>query len=169
MRVQMLSRLAYASLAAIFCLMSNGDARAQQPTPAAISIASEILEVKGQLLVLEKLVDGVIQGSLNTLLQLNPNLFKDLNDVAGSLRKEYAPRFAGLKADLAKDYASRFSESELKETASFFKSPLGKKIIEQEAPFIERTMSSAQDWAIKLNEEVLQRFRAEMKKKGHAF
>ena len=169
MRFQMLSRLAYASLTAIFCLMFNGDARAQQPTPAAVSMAGEILELKGQLLVLEKLVDGVIQGSLNTFLKLNPNLFKDLNDVAGALRKEYGPRFAELKTEIARDYASRFTEPELKETITFFKSPLGKKIIDQEAPFIERTMSNAQDWAVKLNEEILGRFRTEMKKKGHAF
>ena len=51
---------------------------------------------------------------------------------------------------------------------AFYKSPIGKKVIVEEPVFVDRTMSAAQDWAIKLNEEALQRFRAEMRKRGHA-
>ena len=57
---------------------------------------------------------------------------------------------------------------ELKEVLAFYKSPIGKKVIVEEPVFVDRTMSAAQDWAIKLNEEALQRFRAEMRKRGHA-
>jgi hypothetical protein len=39
----------------------------------------------------------------------------------------------------------------------------------EEPAFVDRSMTAAQDWAIKLNDEVLQRFRAEMKKRGHPF
>ncbi len=55
--------------------------------------------------------------------------------------------------------------------ATFFNNindPLGKKLLTEEPAFVERTMTFAQEWAIKLNEEVLQRFRAEMKKRGHS-
>ena len=50
---------------------------------------------------------------------------------------------------------------------AFYKSPLGKKLLSEEVGFVDRTMSTAQDWAVKLNEEALARFRAEMKKRGH--
>ena len=167
MRVATLYRLACAGFAALALIAPMKNAQAQQPSPAAIATAGEILDVKGSMAMFEPLVPGVIEQSKTTLLQMNPNLFKDLNEVAGNLRKEYAPRFASLKSDIVKLYAERFTEQELKDTLTFYKSPLGKKILTEEVGFVDRTMSAAQDWAVKLNEEVLSRFRAEMKKKGH--
>ena len=101
---------------------------------------------------------------------MNPNLFKDLNDVANDLRKEYRAA-AGMRCGRMspRSTPSRFTEQEMKDTLAFYKSPLGKKILTEEPAFVDRSMSAAQDWAIKLNDEVLQRFRAEMKKRGHPF
>lgn len=167
MRVAMLSRLVCAGLAALALIAPMKAAQAQQPSSNAIAIANEILEIKGSMAIFEPLIPGVVEQSKTTLLQMNPNMFKDLNDVAGNLRKEYAPRMASLKSDIVKLYAERFTEQELKDTLAFYKSPLGKKLLTEEVGFVDRTMSTAQDWAVKLNEEVLARFRVEMKKKGH--
>ena len=168
MSVQPLVRLAFAGLAAM--LLCAAPARAQQqPTPAQIALTNEIFDIKGSMTLFEALIPGVVERSKDTLLQMNPNLFKDLNDVANDLRKEYAPKLASLRTEVAKIYASRFTEQELKDTLAFYKSPLGKKILTEEVTFVDRSMSAAQDWAIKLNEEVLVRFRTEMKKKGHPF
>lgn len=168
MSAAMLFRLACAGLIVIVQMASTREVRAQQPTPAAISTASEILDIKGSMAVFEPLIPGVIEQSKNTLMQVNPNLFKDLTEVAKDLHKEYAPRMASLRTEIVKIYASRFTEQELKDTLAFYKSPLGKKILAEEVNFVDRTMSTAQDWAVKLNEEMIVRFRAEMKKKGHA-
>ncbi len=167
MSVATLSRLACAGLAVMTLLVPIKAAHAQQPSPSALAMAGEILDIKGSMTIFEPLIPGVIEQSKTTLLQMNPNLFKDLNEVAGNLRKEYAPRMASLKADIVKLYANQFTEQELKDTLTFYKSPLGKKILTEEVAFVDRTMSAAQDWAVKLNEEVLVRFRNEMKKKGH--
>jgi hypothetical protein len=171
MSVQKLVRLAAAGLAAtLLWAAPTTPVRAQQgPTPAQLALANEILEIKGSMLVFEAIVPGVVEKSKNTLLQMNPNLFKDLNEVSLNLRKDYAPKLASLRTDIARIYASRFTEQEMKDTLAFYKSPLGKKILTEEPSFVDRSMSAAQDWAIKLNDEVLQRFRAEMKKRGHPF
>jgi hypothetical protein len=168
MSVQPLVRLAAAGLAALLLsAMTLTPARAQQPTPNAMALANEILATKGSLTIFEAIIPGVVEKSKTTLLQMNPNLFKDLNAVADDLRKEFAPRLAQLRTEIAKIYASRFTEQELKDTLAFYKSPLGKKILTEEVNFVDRSMATAQDWAIKLNDEVLVRFRAEMKKRGH--
>ena len=168
MRVQTLSRLVCAASLAILCVAGSTQGRAQQPSATSISLANEILDIKGSMAIFDPLIPGVVEQSKNTMLQMNPNLFKDLTEVADTLRKEYAPRLASLRSDIVKIYASRFTEQELKDTVAFYKSPLGKKLLTEEPVFVDRTMSTAQDWAVKLNEEVLVRFRAEMKKKGHA-
>jgi hypothetical protein len=161
-------RLALAGLAAMLMLFSAPSARAQQPSANSIAMANEILDIKGSMNLFAPLIPGVVEQSKNTLLQMNPNMFKDLTEVADALRKEYAPRLTALRQDIVKIYAARFTEQELKDTLAFYKSPVGKKLLSEEPAFVERSMSAAQDWAVKLNEEALQRFRAEMRKRGHA-
>ena len=102
------------------------------------------------------------------LLQTNPQLAKDLNDVAAQLRTEFAPRRDELLNEAAKRYAARFSEAELKELINFFKSPLGKKMIQQEPQVLDETFSFVQQqFGPRVAEEAMNRYRAEMKKKGH--
>jgi hypothetical protein len=148
-------------------LMAHGTASAQQPSPASLAAANEILDAKGSTALFEPIVPGVIEQAKNLFLQTNPNLSKDLNDVAANLRKQLALRMGNLKTETAKIYAARFTEQELKDIAAFYASPLGKKMIEEEPKAIDSTMALAQDWANKLSDEVLGLFRAEMKKRGH--
>jgi hypothetical protein len=149
------------------CLAFVGVARSQQPSPAAIATAKELIEIKGALNIFEALVPGVIEQTKNLFLQTNPALSKDLNEVAAQLRAELAPRRAELTEQVALLYAQRFTEQELKSTLLFYKSPLGKKLAAEEPGFVDQSLHFAQDWANKLSEEVVGKMRVEMKKKGH--
>ena len=142
-------------------------APAQQPSATAIAAAKEIMAVKGSLTMFEPIVPGVVEQVKNVLVQQNPNLQKDLTDAAAVLRPKMAPKFEELKDEIAKAYAAHFTEQELKDLLAFFKSPLGKKSLIEEAKFVEQTLTRAQDWSNQLADEVMVQFRAEMKKKGH--
>jgi hypothetical protein len=159
----------FAGAALLLCgsLFTAGTASAQQPTPAAVSMAKEILEVKGSLTMFEPIVPGVIESAKNVFLQQSPNLQKDLNEAAAALRTQLAPRSTELKEEIAKIYAARFTEAELKEALTFFKSPIGQKLLLEEPRFVEASLTRAQDWANRLSEDVMSKFRGEMKKKGH--
>jgi hypothetical protein len=161
------ARFAAAALLICASLFAAGNAAAQQPTPAAISMAKEIMDAKGSFAMFEPLVPGVIETAKNVFLQQSPNLQKDLNETAATLRAQLGPRIAELKEDIAKLYAARFTEAELKEALTFFKSPIGKKLLIEEPRFVEASVSRAQEWANRLSEEVMSKVRAEMKKKGH--
>ncbi len=50
---------------------------------------------------------------------------------------------------------------------TFYKSPLGRKMITQEPVVLDEAFNFVQQWAPRVGEEVMNRFRAEMKKKGH--
>jgi hypothetical protein len=142
-------------------------ASAQQPSPAAVAMAREIVAIKGAAEVFNPIVAGVVEQAKIVLLQTNPMLDKPLAEVAARLRKEYAPRSAELRERVAVLYAARFTEAELKSILAFYKSPLGKKVIETEPQIVDQSMSDAQTWGEKLSEEVIAKFRVEMKKKGH--
>jgi hypothetical protein len=137
------------------------------PSPAAMKMAREIIELKDASALFGPMVPGVIERVRTMLLQTSPTLGKDLGIVADNLRKAFAPRTNDLLNDVAWVYASRFSEAELKEIVTFYRTPTGKKLIAWEPQVFEDAMNGLKVWQEKFAEEVIARFRAEMKKRGH--
>jgi uncharacterized protein len=146
----------------------SAPAHAQQPSANAIAMAREILALKGSAGLYETLPGGVIDRVRTIHLQTNPMLQKPLDEVAASLRKEYLKRATTELGDsLATFYAARFTEAELKTVLAFYKSPAGKKVIDEEPRIFEQYVQHLKDWQDKFGTEVLSRFRIEMKKRGH--
>jgi hypothetical protein len=145
----------------------SGSAPAQQPSPAAVTLAKEIITLKGEDMMLKPLVSGVIEKAKGMFLQTNPMLGKDLNEVAARLHAELAPRTDQALSETAKLYASRFTEQELKDVLAFYKSALGRKVVAEEPAIAVKNVSFLANWADKLSEEVIGKMRAEMRKRGH--
>lgn len=142
-------------------------ANAQQPSAGAIATATKILEIKNAEAMYKPVLIGVIERAKTVLVQANLNLQKPLDDVAVQLTKEFASRGDEVGKELAKRYASAFTEQELKDLLAFYSSPVGRKSVETEPRVLQESMVYMEDWANKLSEEVLTRFRQEMKKRGH--
>jgi len=138
-----------------------------QPSANAIAMAKELMVAKGATAMFDPLVPGIIETTKNTLLPANPGLFKDLNDVATMLRTEFAPRRNQIVDEIARLYAQKFTEAELKELVTFYKSPVGKKFAAEEPIVIDQGLQRAEAWSRQINDEVMTRFRDEMKKRGH--
>ncbi len=139
----------------------------QQPSAAAVALATQLLEIKGGLTGFDPAIDGVVITHKGTMLQINPNLTKDINEVEQIVRKEGAARRDELHKEIAIGYASAFSEQDLKDMIVFYKTPLGKKMIEQEPKAGQESFGRAQVWIDKYAEAVMGKMRAEMKKRGH--
>jgi hypothetical protein len=137
------------------------------PSPAAIATAKEIVSLKGGDALFGSLIPGVIEQGKSMFEQQNPALGKDLTTVAGKLRTELGPRIQEINNEVAKAYASHFTEAELKEMLAFYKSPVGRKMTTEEPKALAQGMNFAQEWAQKFSEEVLSKYRSEMKKMGH--
>lgn len=166
MTLKTFARLAPATLL-VFAL---GFASVQaQPAPSATAIATarDLVETKGGAAMFDPVIVSVVEQTKVALLQTNPQLAKDLNEVSVQLRTEFAPRRDELMAQAAKLYAERFSEQELKDMLAFYKSPLGRKMTLAEPQVLDQTFNYVQDWGQRTSEQVMNRFRAEMKKKGH--
>jgi uncharacterized protein len=142
-------------------------AQAAQPTAAAISMARQIIVLKGAAQMFHPIVANVITQVRNNFLQTNVNLQKDLDEVALKLAGEYNPRVAEVTEHAARIYASHFSEQELSQLVKFYRSPLGKKVIATEPKALDESVAYARQWAQNLSQEILTQFRIEMKKRGH--
>ena len=154
--------------AALALLLHAGPARAQQePSPAAVAAAKELIELKGAMAMFEPLVPGVIETAKNTFLRTSPGLSKDLNEVAAALRTEFAGKRAEIADEIARSYAAQFTDKELREVIAFYKTPAGKKMIDAEPRVLEQSMTRVQSWADRFADDMMTRFRADMRKKGH--
>lgn len=156
------------AVAVIAALLAFGpSAHAQQPTPSALAAAKELVTVIGADKLFVPLISGVVEQGKSLYLQQNPSLAKDLNDSAIAVRDELAPRSVELQTEVSRLFASHFTEQELKDLLTFFKSAVGKKYLEQQPLIVQQTESFAQGWANNLSDEVLGKIRVEMKKRGH--
>ena len=138
-----------------------------QPSPAALSLAKQILEIKHVEDVFKPLIRGVVIKTRDMFMQTNFMWGKDLNEVAANLEKEYSVRTKELLDRAARIYATHFSEPELKQLLSFYQSPLGQKVIDEEPKALDESMAMAGTWADEFSQDVINKMRAEMKKRGH--
>ena len=135
-------------------------------SPAALAAAKEILTMKNASAMYANAVPNLVQQTKNVLLQSNLNYQKDLNEVAEIVAKNLAGREKEIGDGMAQVYANEFTEQELKDLVTFYKSPLGQKLLGNEPRAIQFSMSYMNQWAQQFAETINGQFRAEMKKRG---
>jgi hypothetical protein len=143
-------------------------AHAQQPSPAALASAKELITITGATSLFNPLIVGVVEQAKVLYLQQNPALAKDLNDISTRMRTDLQPRFTELTDEVARLYAASFTEQELKDILAFYKTTAGKKLLLEQPRVVDSSMKFAQDWANKLSDQVVAKMRDELKKRGHA-
>jgi hypothetical protein len=146
---------------------------AQQPAPTAkpasagaIAAAKEILAMKNVAAMYASAVPAIVEQTKTALLQSNLNYQKDLNEVAVIVAQNLAGREKEIGDGMAQIYATEFSEQELKDLVTFYKSPLGQKLLTNEPRAIQSSMAYMNQWARQFGEFVNGQFRAEMRKRG---
>jgi hypothetical protein len=166
--IQAIKRTSRLAAVAVALVAFGPTAHSQQPSAAALSTAKEIVTVTGATTLFNPLITGVVEQAKLLFLQQNPGLSKDLNEVATKMRNDLAPRFDELVNDVARNYATYFTEQELKDVLAFYKSPAGKKLISEQPKVVDASMKFAQDWANKLSDQVIAQMREELNKRGLA-
>jgi hypothetical protein len=151
-------------------------AQAQQPappqaqlkpaSPAAIAAAKEILALKHVSNMYQNAIPSIVQRAKQSILQNNLNYQKDLEEVAVTVAQTLAGRENEIGEQMAKIYANSFTEQELKDLVTFYKSPLGAKLLVEEPKDISASLNFMNQWAATFSEEVNGYFRAEMRKRG---
>ena len=171
-----LSRILSAAGLALGLALTGVPAGAQQPaapatplkpsSPAAVAAAKEILAMKNASAMYASAVPNIVEQTKNALVQNNLNYQRDLNEVAVIVAKSLAGREKEIGDGMAQIYANEFSEQELKDLVTFYKSTLGQKLLATEPRAIQFSMSYMNQWATVFAETVNGQFRAEMKKRG---
>ena len=168
-----LSGIFLAAGLAVGLALASVPASAQQPAPAkppaspvAIAAAKEILTMKNASAMYAQAVPSVVEQTKTSLLQSNLNYQKDLNEVAVIVAQSLAGREKEIGEGMAKVYADAFTEQELKDLVTFYKSPLGQKLLSAEPEAIQGSIAYMRQWGQTFSQVVAAQFRAEMHKRG---
>jgi uncharacterized protein len=152
---------------ALTSVPAGAQAPAVKPaSPAALAAAKEILAMKTVSAMYANAVPSMVQRTKDALLQSNLNYQKDLNEVAVIVAQSLAGREKEIGDGMAAIYAGDFTEQELKDLVTFYKTPLGQRLLSQEPKTIQSSMGYMNAWAQTFAEVVNAQFRAEMRKRG---
>jgi len=165
--IQAIKRTARLAAVVVALVAFGPAAHSQQPSAAAMATAKELIASTGAAAVFNPLIAGVVEQAKLLFLQQNPALASDLNEIANQMRTDLAPRFVDLTDEMARLYATHFTDQELKAILVFYQSPIGKKLLAQQPTVVDDSMRFAQDWANKLSDQVIAKMREELKKRGH--
>ena len=158
--------LALSALPASAQQKDAGTSTLKPASPAALAAATEILTMKNAGAMFANAVPNIVEQTKNGLIQNNLNYQKDLTEVGLVVVKQLAGREKEIADAMAQIYANEFTEQELKDLVTFYKSPLGAKLLANEPRAIQFSMSYMTQWGQQFAATVDQAFRAEMKKRG---
>lgn len=164
--IRLAKLVAVAGLALGFACSALPAAAQTTPTPGAIAAAKDLLALKNTQAMYASLVPNVVQRTKEILVQSNLSYQKDLNEVAVKIAHELAGQEKAVGDEMAKVYATDFTEKEIKDLIAFYKTPLGKKLLEQEPHTIQRCLQAMNLFAQRFSETVEAKFRDEMRARG---
>jgi hypothetical protein len=171
------SQILLAAGVALSLALSVHPASAQQAAPppqaelkpvsaTAMQAARDLLAVKNVTQVYSAAVPNIIQRTKDQFLANNLSYQKDLNEVAVSVAKTMTGKEKEIGEQMAKIYANSFTEQEMKDLTTFYKSALGQKLLNTEPNAIQSSMIYMNQWAQSFSEAVVGEFRSEMKKRN---
>lgn len=147
------------------------------PTPAANTPAGPTYTANHLALAREVMLSSGIARSFDSIIPsfaeqirkqavTRPEIQKDLDDVLVKLQPEMELQKQRMIDIAARTYASRLTEAELSDIASFFRSPAGKRYVETQPLLLDEMVHEMQGWTAEVSEYIMVRVRAEMGKRG---
>ena len=167
---------------AVLGLLSVGPAAAQtaapapvpevtQPEPPAAQVAAarDLVVASGMARSFVPMVPQLMDQMVPMLTRTRPELKTNLLDVLKQLQPEFVKKGEEMDDIAAKIYARTMTEQELRDSATFFNSPVGKKYVAIQPAMLDQLVVAMQSWTQQLSTFMMTRVHEEMKKRGQDF
>jgi uncharacterized protein len=139
------------------------------PSPASIAAADTILGTIGLKQSIAIVVPGMMQELETNVTRTRPEIRDSLRATLKAIQPEFDQTARQTYIQAESLLASLMSEQDITQVAAFFDSPAGKKYVEVTPVFLQNLSDVTGNWREKLSTDILERARAEMKKKGVEF
>jgi hypothetical protein len=139
------------------------------PSPAALTAADTILNTIGLKQSIAIVVPGMMQELETNVTRTRPEIRDSLRVTLKAIQPEFDQTARQIYIQSESLLAAQMSEQEITQVAAFFESPAGKKYVQVTPVFLQNLGDVTGAWREKLSTDILERARAEMKKKGVDF
>jgi hypothetical protein len=154
-----------AALALCLALTANPSA-AQEASPSHLAAARDLIQATGSLTALDEVLPGLVEEVRKQGIT-RPEMAKDLDEVLKGLAPELELQRQQAVNIASRIYAKWLSEPEMREVATFFKTPVGAKFAKIQPDLSDNVVNEIQSWSQQASEYVMVRTRVEMRKRGH--
>ena len=139
------------------------------PSVASIAAADTILGTIGLKQSIAIVVPGMMQELETNVTRTRPEIRDSLRATLKTIQPEFDQTARQTYIQAESMLVSQMSEQDITQVAAFFDSPAGKKYVEVTPVFLQNLSDVTGNWREKLSTDILERARAEMKKKGVDF
>lgn len=140
---------------------------ATAPTPSHLAAARELALILKIDEPVREYLDSIPSQLMSSFTTTRPELATDLRQVIIAMTPEIVAKREEMITNGVRIFAIRFTEPEIADVLKFFKTPIGEKYLRVQPQAFGEYVRELQLWRGSLNDFVLERIRAEMKKKGH--
>ena len=133
-----------ANLAAALTLLvaTAGFSYGQDITEEHLQLSKKTVAASRSTESLDQILPGLAERAKEQLIANRPDAADQISDIVDTAAISLAPRRGDLELEVARAYATIFTEDELKKISEFYQSEAGKKLIEQ-TPVVARAIDQA--------------------------
>jgi hypothetical protein len=148
------------------------DQPAQLPTPQdfisgeipqeSIDLAKQLVRLSGNARAFDQLLPNIADQTKNLFIRANPQMQLGIISIVDRLALTLVPRRSELDEQLARIWASGFSDDEMLELIAFYESDTGKKFAEVYPKLLAVEVAAAEQWSASVGEELTRLVRDEL-------
>ena len=142
---------------------------AQTPSPDAMSAARSLVTTMKLSDQYKALLPAILFGLRPALTQDRPEIERDYDATIPTIVEAFAPYYTAMVNDIATVYANNFTVGELRDIETFYRQPVGQKLLEKAQALAQQSNQVGQDVSRKATEDLRARLTEGLCRKGHKF
>ena len=150
-------------------LLSICTSWAQTPSPDAMSAARSLVTTMKLSDQYKALLPAILFGLRPALTQDRPEIERDYDATIPTIVEAFAPYYTAMVNDIATVYANNFTVGELRDIETFYRQPVGQKLLEKAQALAQQSNQVGQDVSRKATEDLRARLTEALRQKGHKF
>ena len=154
-------------IVASMLLSSICAAAAQTPSPEAMTAARSLVTTLKLPDQYKPLLPALMLTLKPALVQDRPEIERDYDAMMPVIEDAYKQYQIAMLNDVAAVYANNFTVGEMREMETFYRQPVGQKLLVKSQAIAQRTNQVAQDASRKAAEDLRTRLTEALRQKGH--
>ena len=142
-------------------------AASAQLSESHMALARQLIELSGIGRSFDAAIPDIALRIRQNFANSRPEILKDMDDTLVALIPEVRTRRGELAERVARTVGMLLTEAELKDVVAFFNSSSGRRYVSVQPALTDAIVGAMEPWMQTTSDFFLNRFREEMRKKGH--